>query len=302
MFNEVYPVRDLDGELFIKIIGVDENARKNVLNYVREHVPQDLEPYFIKAVKTVPKIVIAKPFTTYSWLLALRLTASYYWENKALIVYYNSEDFRWTIANLLKELALIGLPSSGLITGTTIAYAAVYRSGLLELYKPIINEAIDILSKCTVAGEILNLLLDTIPKIIATKLYKDDFNRLSYLALQGDNDIIRYWLSKNPSFQELRAVSTALKINGLNPISYGILYECPYINVIERNKDEIDLDSLCKDIEGVDENFCKMLKILEKIIEDPENAWNILAPWRRELEPIKDYIESFITEVKLHGY
>ncbi len=279
---------------YLKAFNVDRAFIDDIIGFLREHLPCDLMPYLYSGLDSVDRIVFAKPYTRYSWMLVLNLRTSMFWVRNGFreLIVYLGRDPLWCIASLLSELVPITIHKTGPVCFGVLRYLPVYKTGLEGLYRDLVNEFIDHLDNCIIECEPIDLMQKFIPWIIAKDLLSIDYGRIAYIALHGDHEIIRYWLSMNPSRKHQIAVANALKAYGYNPENYGLKTTCERITV----KNIVSVDRLCKLVEGADQDYCKMIEILVEVSKNPDKAWSILAPWREEIEPVIDYIQGFIQE------
>lgn len=284
----------ISSELGLKITGIGEEERRFIINYFRAHFKEDIRIFIERGLEKLDQIIITKPYKTYSWYLLLYLTTHKLIDHRKAVVYYNKEDPRWTIAGIIYEVLGRSVIPTGLISEGVLSYTAIYKMDLDKIYIKSINEAIEQLSNYTITSDSMRLLLDILPKIISYRLKDLDYGYLVSRSIEGDYEILKLWLSMEPSREEINAVSLVLHINGINPTYYGLPPIEAEANIIEPLEYRLDPLSICKIIDGADEEYCNMLKILIKIAENPDNAWKLLKPWEDEIAPIKDYINEFI--------
>ncbi len=266
----------------------DSYPINDILDYIAGNTPVDLEPYLSKGLSYVDRICVVEPYSSLSWLLVLKLKTSMFWrhnECEYLVVYNNEVDWRWIIAGVVGEAVTRVCYRTGYIAYGLLRYLAVYKLGLRDLYRGVIeyfNESMD--STC-IKCDRLDLLLKAIPLTIASDLMSEDYGRIVYIAMHGDNEVIEYWLSKKPSREHKTLVADALRISGYNPESYGLQ---PSGREIALEKPGIR--ELCRLVEGSDNHYCRMLEILAMAYKNPDKLWTILAPWRNQIQPIIDHI------------
>ncbi len=284
----------VSSELGLKLTGIEEEEKRFIINYFRAHLKEDIRVFIEKGLEKLDQIIVTKPYRTYSWYLILYLTTHKLLDNRRAIVYYNKEEPRWTISGIIHEILGKSIIPTGVISESVLSYTAIYKMDLDKIYVDSIKESITQLSNYTITSDPMRLLLDTLPKIISYRLKDLDFGYLVSRTIEGDYEILKLWLGTEPSKEEINAVSMALYTNGINPTYYGLPLIEAEANIIEPLEYEIDPISICRAIDGADEEYCNMLKILTKIAENPDKAWELLEPWKDEIAPIKDYMNEFI--------
>ncbi len=298
----VYVFMEYLGELLgLKINGIEESSKRGLIGNIVKNISRDTIPFLIKGIKHVDSIIVTNPFKTYSWILALSLTTVRNW-GKNIIVYYNRNEPRWTEANILKGLILNANTPSGLLSENILSYLAVFKNNYLDLYLNGINESIEQLSSNAVTIDPLVLLIDIVPKIIAKGLVDYSYHKVVYAASSSDYEVIRLWLDSKPNSREKKAVAISFQVNGIDPENYGLRRVETAPTIIQKNSYELDLIGLCRSIEGADDEYCRMLRVLARVAEEPAKAWEILGPWRDEIAPIKDYVNEFIYDLLYRDY
>ena len=272
-----------------KVIPPDDASY--VVSLVIEGLASDVESVFIKGLSRVKKVVLAKAFTKYGWVLAIYGAIGMTYKD-LLLIYYNLENPRWTASALIHEAVHIGLGISradtlDLINDETLAYVASFKSGMLDLYINSINYAVSTLSNCVKAYDEYDLSNIVVPRLIAHKLTNYEFKELLKLVDTDKASLIKLWLRSEPSTHELRALATALKLAGLK-IKELQKYACREV------KESLGIAEYDFRYEGVDSSFLRMIKVLDKAAEDKERARKVLEPWWDELEDLKDLVDTYL--------
>ncbi len=276
--------------LGLKIDGLSDREKRFIIYYFRRHLTSDISGYMEKGLRRLDKIIVSKPYTTYSWYLVLNLTTHSLISDREAVVYYNSSEPLWTIAGIVYEVIGKAIYSTGILCDHVLPVIAVYKMGLQKLYMEIIRDSMEKILGEHVVHDPLKLLYDVVPKIMAYRLVDIDYNRIISHTLDGDYGLVKLWMNTGPSREEIEVLSVALKTNKLDPIDYGL----PDIDVEISTDLTIDTTDLCKMIDGTDQNYCRMLEILLEIAKEPWRAWEILEPWKEEIALIKEHINKYI--------
>ncbi len=212
-----------------------------------------------------------------------------------LIVYYNSEDLRWTTAVLIHEVVHLALDIKRSSTVDTVvdealAYTATFKSEQLRnLYKPGILQAIKYLSSCVNLYEDFEVINIVIPRILAYRLYHYNYHHLVNSVIGKSMNIFKLWLKMGPPETELRALTTALNIANIAVDEVTALgYTCREITSKEAE------DKIKYILEGVDKHFIGMIQILRKAVRNKHKYREVLKPWWNELKDLEDEVIAFI--------
>ena len=268
-----------------------------IVSIVVKNVSSDIVNYILKGLTNIKNIVLALPFTTYGWYLAIYEIVGKAEDDK-IIVYYNSENPYWTASIIVHELTHKALnikhkTITDLVIDETLAYLASFKSNkFLELYEKGIVEIIKLLSKYMVPREISehDLANIYIPRILAKNLISYNFSKVVKEAKSNFNNLVILWLKSNPNKILKTALSVALSAIGLSPETYGLEKQKHNVRTITTS------GIIGKEIafEGVDSNYLEMKKMLEKAAKEPNNVRKTLSPWWKEIEPIADHLEAYI--------
>ena len=278
-----------------KISGSSRSV-KRVINIILRNVADDVLPYVTKGTESVEAIVLALPFTRYAWLLAIYQSAGWAKGSK-IIIYYNSEDPRWTATFIIHELVhkALNLKRNGLtdtITDETLAYLASFKSGFLELYEKGIGQAVELLSRYTIfpgCGAEYELANTILPRIIAKRLIGYDYGYVVRTVVGSFRKLIQLWLDAKPSNAERLALTVGLSALSLNPVEYGLEKPSRPLEVMERRITSQDVE-----FEGIDAQFLEMVRVLEEVARNPSRKREILAPWWDEVRYVLDDLEAYI--------
>ena len=282
-------------KLYGKIIGKREHVDV-VLRTLLENAPPDVIPYILEGLKNVSNIVLALPFTRYSWLLVI-YEAVGRTENNTIIVYFNTENVDWTLSTIVHELTHKTLNIShrtilDVIIDETLAYLASFKYGFLRLYEKGLREAVSLLSKHVIAWEERELINIYIPRIIARGLVNYNFTSVVKSVTGNFSNLTSLWLKSEPEENAKIALSNALSAIGLSPETYCLKrYEC--------RKETRTTYSRKTILEGIDRSYVEMKEILEEIVKEPSKLKELLSPWWNEVEPILNDIKAYIAYRRL---
>ncbi len=275
---------------------VDAAHYSNVIRIVGENIANDVNPIFTKGLTKIIRIILAKPYTKYGWLLviynALGMT-----RDGNLIVYYNSEEPRWTAAVLIHETVHLALGIKHSSTVDTIvdealAYTATLKSEQLRtLYVPGIKQAVKLLSRCTNPYGDFELVNIIVPRILAYRLTSYNYQDLVNNLMESPRRIYRLWLETQPPKDELHALATALHLAGVTAFEEIKALENACREVTSK---EAGGNTSKYILEGVDKHFIRMLEILRKAATNRHAYREVLKPWWNELKDIESEVVAFI--------
>jgi len=261
----------------------------DILHYLKP-IPRSVEYYLVKGLEKIGEIRFAKPFTRYAWLLVLYLAFGKIHDSK-VIIYYNVREPRWSLSSLIHELihASIGVERRGksdIIVDETYAYLASYQSGYRDLYLKGDNDIIRYFSRDKVMVPDdpqfqIDLVNIVIPRILANRLTIYDYDYVVKATNYSLNELIGLWLKTNPNDTEIKALSNTLKLAGFKPYDYNLIDTSA--SFVEKSGETVYYG-----IEGVDEKYLEMIRILRKAVENPSKISEILAPWWSELNDLPE--------------
>ena len=215
-------------------------------------------------------------------------------EGDTLIIYYNSEEPRWTASTLIHEVIHIALDINrqGLldtIVDEALAYTASFKSGFQDLYLKGIKQAIEILSSCTNPYEGYELVNIVIPRILAHRLTRYNYIHLVKQIVERPKVVFDIWLETNPEKDEIQALAIALKMIKIDVegslLEIGCREELGILDNTSRYSYEF---------EGVDKDFLKMIELLNEAARNKQKAYEILKPWWNELKEVKYELEAYL--------
>ena len=146
------------------------------------------------------------------------------------------------------------------------------------MYKAVLNESYEY--------ELVNTIL---PRILARRLINYNYSYIVNESVNNFHRLVTLWLNTEPTLEERKALAIGFMFLNIDPLEYGL--EEPYEALKETEFEKYPQVVL----EGVDKEFIGMIKILEKVAENPSRLRDILAPWWNEIEPILDDLEAYIT-------
>jgi len=272
---------------------VDSRSFRDVIYLVSKNLADDVKPFFLRGLDRISKIVLAKAFTKYGWLLAI-YSALGKVEGDTLIIYYNREEPRWTASTLIHEVIHIALDINrqGLldtIVDEALAYTASFKSGFQDLYLKGIKQAIEILSSCTNPYEGYELVNIVIPRILAHRLTRYNYIHLVKQIVERPKVVFDIWLETNPEKDEIQALAIALKMIKIDVegslLEIGCREELGILDNTSRYSYEF---------EGVDKDFLKMIELLNEAARNKQKAYEILKPWWNELKEVKYELEAYL--------
>ncbi len=275
-----------------KVCGVSEV--REFLDLVVSSLARDVEPVFIRGLSRVRRVVLARAFTKYGWLLAIYGALGMV-EGDELIIYYNEEP-RWVASTLIHEVTHLALGIErrdvlDVVADEALAYVATFKSGFKDLYVKGVKQFVKLLSNCINPYYDHELVGIVVPRVLAIRLVSYDFRYLVNEVLKDSKAVLKLWLRTEPREEELIAMSTALSSIGVGEEVLSNL-----INL--RCKEVIKLSSIANkysyELEGVDEDFKKMVELLNKATEEGRNVREVLKPWWGSLEGIREYVEAYI--------
>ncbi len=272
---------------------VDSRSFKNIIYLVSKNLSSDVKPFFLKGLSKINKIVLAKAFTKYGWLLAIYHALGKI-EGDMLIIYYNKEEPKWTASTLIHEVIHLALDirrqnSLDIIVDETLAYTASFKSGFQDLYTKGVKQAIGFLSNCICPYDTYELVNIAIPRILAFRLTRHDYTYLVRNATKEPRTLFNTWLETNPGENEIQALSIALKNTGIKA-----RLDLPEIVCREKQVIPSNVEEYSREFEGVDRDFVKMIELLDEAAKNKQKAHEILKPWWKELEEIKDEVEAYL--------
>ena len=272
---------------------VDSRSFRDVIRLVSEGLADDVKPLFLKGLDRISKIVIAKAFTKYGWLLAI-YNALGKVEGDTLIIYYNREEPRWTASTLIHEVIHIALDinrenSLDTIVDEALAYVASFKSGFHDLYLKGIKQAIEILSSCTNPYEDHELVNIVIPRILAHRLTRYNYTYFVKQLIEKPKAVFDLWLKTNPEKNDIQALATALKIVRIDVESSLLEIGCREEPSILDNTSRYSYE-----FEGVDKDFLRMIELLSKAARNRQKAYEILKPWWDELKEIEYELDAYL--------
>ena len=271
----------------------DKGEFRDIALLISNNLASDVKPFFLQGLERIGKVVLAKPYTRYGWLLAIYHAIGKV-EGDTLIIYYNAEDPRWTASTLIHEAIHIALDIShtdtlNALVDEALAYTASFKSGFHNLYLKGIRQAIELLSSCRNPYEEHELAGLVIPRILAHRLIEYDYTDLTEQATEEPRAIFRLWLETSPSEEEVQALAAALTVSGINP---GIpALETPCKEAISTAE---GTDTHSYEFEGVDKDFLEMIRLLNEAAKNRHKAYEILKPWWNELKEIKHELEAYL--------
>ena len=188
---------------------------RDIIMLITKNLARDVEPVILRGLDNVENVILAKAFTKYAWLLVI-YGAIGKQEGNTLIIYYNSEDPKWTASIVIHELAHVGLGikrrnTEDVIIDETLAYIASFKSGFISLYEKGIRQAVKLLSECANRYGELEIAHIIIPRILAYRLIAYNYDQLVHHASDLE-ELLQLWLETKPDTNEKRALATALKL------------------------------------------------------------------------------------------
>ena len=264
-----------------------------MIRLLSEGLASDVKPFFCKGLSGISRIVLAKAFTKYGWLLAI-YNALGIVEGDTLIIYYNREEPRWTASTLIHEVIHIALnmnrkSSLDTIVDEALAYVASFKSGFQDLYLEGISQAVEILSSCTNPYEDYELINIVIPRILAHRLTRYNYTHLVEQLIKIPEAVFDFWLETNPEKNEIQALATALKITRIDVKNKLLKTSCrEELRIIN------DVNEYRYEFEGADRDFLKMIELLNKAAKNRQEAYKVLKPWWNELKEIKYELEAYL--------
>ena len=272
---------------------VDSQSFRDAIRLVYEGLADDVEPLFLKSLDRINKIIFAKAFTRYGWLLAI-YSALGKVEGDTLIIYYNSEEPKWTASTLIHEAIHVALDINrqdllDIIVDEALAYTASFKSGFQNLYLEGVKQAMEILSTCTNPYEDHELTNTIIPRILAHRLTKYNYTQLVEKVVEKPKAILNLWLDTNPEKNEIQALATALKIARIDIENSLLETGCR-----EESSTLYNTNKYSYELEGVDKDFLKMIELLNEAAKNRQKAHQILRPWWNELKEIEQELEAYL--------
>ena len=271
---------------------VDSQSFRDVLHLVSRGLANDVKPFFLRGLDRISRIVLAKAFTKYGWLLAI-YNALGKVEGDTLIIYYNREEPRWTASTLIHEVIHIALDidrenSLDTIVDEALAYVASFKSGFQDLYLKGIKQAIEILSSCRNPYDTYELVNIVIPRILAHRLTKYNYIHLVKQVVERPKVVFDIWLETNPEKNEIQALAIALKMVEIDVESNLLEISCR-----EEPSTSDNTSRYSYEFEGVDRDFLRMIELLNEAAKNKQRVYEILKPWWNELKEIEYELEAY---------
>ncbi|RLG85815.1 MAG: hypothetical protein DRO39_04690 [Thermoprotei archaeon] len=215
-------------------------------------------------------------------------------EGDTLIIYYNSEEPRWTASSLIHEVTHIALDINrkdmlDTIIDEVLAYTASFKSGYQDLYLKGTKQAIEILSSCRNPYNTYELVNIIIPRILAHRLTRYSYTYLVKQVMREPKAVFSIWLETSPEESEIKALAIALKDTGLDIGRSTLEKGCR-----EEQETPDSFNRYSYEFEGVDRNFLKMIELLNEAARNKQKAYDILKPWWNELKEIKYELEAYL--------
>lgn len=277
---------------------INGDYRSEIAYMVARSISRDVKPLFLQGLENVDEIILANAFTKYGWLLAIYNALGLHL-NGALIIYLNKREPRWTASSLIHEVIHVALgvdrkSSLDIVVDEALAYTASFKSGFQELYENGIRDSIELLSKCRNPYNNYDLVSIVVPRILAYRLVYYKYTHLVKQVLVDYNKIFDLWFNARPrpSKSEVQALVYALKAVNMDPgMNIDVcVNECNHVSIGSSKQNYV--------LEGVDEEYLQMIRLLQKAARNREKAREILAPWWDILEEIKDDVEAYLSAVE----
>jgi hypothetical protein len=269
----------------------DSHSFPDVIHIVAERLAADVKPFFLEGLRRISGVVIARPFTSYGWLLAI-YEALGMTRGGALIVYYNSRNPRWTASTLIHEVIHIALGVEreiifNAMADEVLAYVASFKSGFQDIYLNGIRQGVELLSHCINPYSEREILDIIVPRLLAHRLVAYNYARLVETLLHKPEAALSLWMSTNLREEEVQALAVALE--GAS-VGSDIGLPKPKCSTVSNPA----YDSSAYMLEEVDKNFLEMKRILDMAARNADRTHEILKPWWSELGKIRDELEAYL--------